>query len=118
MKLEPILHDGEYVFVNGKPGGEIPSAAVAMFRESEGMTLVMRAADAEREGYESLFSAAWIEISANTELSGLGITAAFSRVLADAGISCNVFAANNHDHIFVPFDAAERALDLLDDVEV
>jgi hypothetical protein len=48
----------------------------------------------------------------------LGITAAFSRILTDAKISCNVFAANNHDHIFVPFDLAKKAAALLEQPDV
>ncbi|MDR2770121.1 MAG: hypothetical protein LBB08_01580 [Rickettsiales bacterium] len=50
MKLKPILHDGEYVFCEAKSGCEIPSASIAMFREREGITLVMRADDAKQLG--------------------------------------------------------------------
>ena len=89
-----------------------------MFREREGMTLVMPAEDAKRLGYKPLFRAGWIEISVNTKLSGVGITAAFSRILAEAKISCNVFAANNHDHILVPYNLAKQALALLEQAEI
>jgi hypothetical protein len=43
----------------------------------------------------------------------VGLTAAFSRALGEADISCNVIAAAYHDHIFVPVDDAPRAMDAL-----
>jgi len=36
-----------------------------------------------------------------------------SRVLADAGISCNVIAGAAHDHLFVDWPSGDRALGLL-----
>jgi hypothetical protein len=33
--------------------------------------------------------------------------------LAEAGIACNMVAALNHDHVFVPADRAEEALTIL-----
>ncbi|MGB0905691.1 MAG: ACT domain-containing protein [Mangrovicoccus sp.] len=32
------------------------------------------------------------------------------RALADAGLPCNVVAAYHHDHIFVPYDQAQKAV--------
>ena len=43
----------------------------------------------------------------------VGLTAAFSTALGNAGISANVVAAYYHDHIFVPTDKAEKALNVL-----
>jgi len=37
----------------------------------------------------------------------------FSRTLAESGISCNVIAGLAHDHLFVDWDQAARALALL-----
>ncbi len=49
------------------------------------------------------------------ELTGTaaGLTALFSRTLAQSGISCNVIAGLAHDHLFVDWDQAARALALL-----
>jgi hypothetical protein len=46
-------------------------------------------------------------------LADVGLTARFSRTLADAGISCNVIAGLAHDHLFVPWDQGAQALALL-----
>ena len=41
------------------------------------------------------------------------MTAAISRVLADAGLSCNVLAGFFHDHLLVPWERADEAVALL-----
>ena len=43
----------------------------------------------------------------------MGLTAAVSTALAGAAISCNVLAGFHHDHLFVPADRADEALDVL-----
>lgn len=57
--------------------------------------------------------AARITLRVNSALEETGLTAAVSRVLADAGISCNVIAGAAHDHLFVDWPRRYRALDLI-----
>ena len=49
----------------------------------------------------------------HSSLAAVGFTAAFARALAQAGISGNVVAGVHHDHVFVPVDDAQRALEAL-----
>jgi hypothetical protein len=49
----------------------------------------------------------------HSSLEAVGLTAAFSTVLSEAGISCNVIAAFYHDHIFVAAGDAEKAMAIL-----
>jgi hypothetical protein len=114
VKLNPVLKDGKYAFVSVK--GNIPEQAIAVFRETEGATIVLESKMAKSNGFVSEFDAAWIELSAETNLNDVGITAAVSKVLADNGISCNVFAPIHHDHIFVPYRDRENAIKLLSDL--
>lgn len=43
----------------------------------------------------------------------LGLTAAVSPALTDAGTSCKVVAGFHHDHLFVPHDRAAVAVTVL-----
>ncbi len=109
--MNPVLNPGAFVFVSIAPGSAIqPEFVVASIREPEGWSVVMHEADAEKSGLNPLFRCAWITLSVNSDLETVGLTAAFAAALADAGISCNVIAGANHDHIFVPVHLAEQAM--------
>jgi uncharacterized protein len=58
--------------------------------------------------------AAWITLTVHSALEAVGLTAAFSKALADVNISCNVVAGYYHDHIFVPQQDAEKAMAVLE----
>jgi uncharacterized protein len=112
--MQPELQPGVYVFASLPHDAVISGAGiVATFREREGMTVVMEESAARAAGIEPLFRAAWITLTVHSDLNAVGLTAAFAHALGEANISCNVIAAAYHDHIFVPFDDAERAMDAL-----
>ena len=71
--LEPVLREGEYVFVsvNAEQAGTLP--AEATIREDEGITVVLRRehADAARLGYD--FVARWITLTVNSSLAAVGL---------------------------------------------
>ena len=52
----------------------------------------------------------------HSALDGVGLTAAVSGTLADAGISANMVSAACHDHLFVPAGTAGQAVRLLEDL--
>ena len=110
--LDPVRRPGEFVFV---PADD-PSA-LALVREDEGITAVLPRERADELGLAYDFVAAWITLGAESGLEQLGLTALFSRVLADAGISCNVLAGLHHDHLLVPADRADEAIGLLRTVD-
>jgi uncharacterized protein len=114
-ELKPVLSPEPYVFAtaDAPPPGVVMFAAIL---EDEGLTLVLTKTDADRVGLEYSYLAARITLGVNSELDEVGLTAAVSRVLADAGISCNVIAAAAHDHLFVPWERGEHALALLREV--
>ena len=112
--LKPILHEGEYVFVEYSENKAIPiDAVIAMFREKEGVTLIMKRSMADELGYTYSFIAAWITLMVYSSLESVGLTARVSNALADAGISCNAIAANYHDHIFIPYCDVQKAMAVL-----
>ncbi len=111
--LSPVLRDGEYVFVSLTAADAAALPAEATIREEEGVTVVLRREDADAAGLGYDFIARWITLTVNSSLAAVGLTAAFATALGDEGISCNVLAAVHHDHILVPVEDAERALDAL-----
>jgi hypothetical protein len=106
----PQLRDGEFVFVavSAERARQLP--AQALVREDEATTVVLRREDADAAGLAYDFVASWITLTVETSLDDVGITAAFSAVLGEAGISCNVLAGVHHDHILVPVERSDEAL--------
>jgi uncharacterized protein len=112
--LAPVRHPGIYAFVSVASATALASVAtVATVREPEGLSAVVTESDAVAHGLPIRFRAAWIMMSAQTALEDVGITAAFAAALANAGISCNVFAGVYHDHLFLPVERADEALAVL-----
>ncbi|NNE11770.1 MAG: ACT domain-containing protein [Ilumatobacter sp.] len=107
--LDVTRRDGTFAFVvSDEP--ELVARAQATVEEAEGRTLVVPVADAISAGHEPDFEAAWLTLTLWSSLSAVGLTAAFSRALADADIPCNVIAGYHHDHLLVPVDRADDAV--------
>jgi hypothetical protein len=88
----------------------------AVIREDEGVTVVLTRADADQAGMAYDYDAARITLQVGSALTDIGLTALFSRTLADAGISCNVIAGLAHDHLFVGWEQGEPARALLSEL--
>ncbi|MEU9361831.1 ACT domain-containing protein [Streptomyces sp. NPDC048301] len=113
--LRPELRSGRYVFTT-LPGGEVPAGVtpVVTVAEREGLTLVVPESQARESGLDHHFVAAWITLRVHSALDAVGLTAAVSLALTDAGISCNVVAGFHHDHLFVPYERATQAVQVLE----
>jgi hypothetical protein len=48
-----------------------------------------------------------------SSLEGVGLTAAVASALSQADIACNMVAAYHHDHVFVPSNRADMAMEIL-----
>lgn len=119
QSMQPVLNEGEYVFVS--VAKSVASAIdreqiVAEFQEAEGVTLVLSREIAEAEQLSYTFSAAWITLKVHSSLAAVGLTAAFATALAKQNISCNVMAGYYHDHIFVSYTDADRAMGVLQEL--
>ncbi|MFC8226589.1 ACT domain-containing protein [Streptomyces sp. NPDC057287] len=113
--LRPELKPGRYAYTT-LPGGEVPVGVtpVVTVSEEEGLTLVVPEAQAEASGLPYHFVAGWITLRVQSALDAVGLTAAVSLALTDAGISCNVVAGFHHDHLFVPYARATEAVGVLE----
>ncbi len=117
--MKPELHAGEYVFIAVDNIAQFDmSKAISFFKEKEACTIIVEKhiADEWKRSYQ--YIAAWITLNVHSSLEAVGLTAAFSKALCDAGISCNVVAAYYHDHIFVDVKDAEKAMEVLNDLSM
>ena len=112
--MEPALADGAFVYAC-VPAGDLEDhlsrGPVGLFREAEGVTLILPADAAE--GLAASGPMRMITLTVHSSLEAVGLTAAVSAALAREGVSANVVAAFHHDHIFVPERDAGRALTAL-----
>lgn len=113
--MQPVLQPGEYVFCSlPHQVGYSPSLEpIGLFREAEGLTLMLERhqADAADLPYPAIF--ALITLTVHSSLEAVGFLAAIATRLASHGISVNPVSAFYHDHLFVPALQAEAALALL-----
>ena len=111
--MHPVQRGGEYVYAVWPEGRPLVPGVEAAVREAEGLTVVLPRAVADREGLGYDFVGAWITLEVHSALEAVGLTAAVSKALAEARISCNVLAGFHHDHLLVPVADAPRALEVL-----
>lgn len=111
--MHPVQRDGEYVYVLWPDGRPLLQGIEAAVREAEGLTVVLPRAVADKEDLAYGFVGAWITLQVHSALEAVGLTAAVSKALAEARISCNVLAGFHHDHLLVPVADAPRAMEVL-----
>lgn len=113
-KMQPELNKGDYVFVSVDHSYALNLSEVhGVFKEKEGVTLILKMEKADALGLEYGYVASCITLNIHSSLEAVGFTAAISNTLANNGISCNVVAAYYHDHIFVDKQDAEDAMQIL-----
>lgn len=112
--MQPELQPDTFVYCTvASLSGLDLAECLGMFREREGVTLILPQATADRLRLAYTFRAAWITLTVHSALEAVGLTAAFAQALAQADVSCNVVAGYYHDHIFVAQEDAQKALSLL-----
>lgn len=110
--LDVERREGTYTFVTGD-WPELAGAAAARVDEAEGPTYVVTVEQARSAGAPVGFVAVWLTLTVHSSLEAVGLTAAFSAALAARGIPCNVIAGHHHDHLLVPADRVDEAVDAL-----
>lgn len=117
--MRPILNPGEYVFCNISDKENIKDVIfVGLFKEAEGWTAILARETADALGLQYSFIAAWITLNVHSALEAVGLTAAVATTLAEVNIPCNVVAGYYHDHLFVPKDKAQAAMEALSKLAV
>ena len=114
--MTPVLRPGTFVFVTTTAAeliADLSPLAIATFQEDEGMSLLIPTALAEAKRLPVEAPMRCITLNVYSSLEGVGLTAAVSAALGAQGIACNMIAAYHHDHVFVPADRAEEAMEVL-----
>ena len=113
--MQPKRNPGEYVFCTVDTAEQAAALTpLGTFREREAVTVILSKEQADAASLPYSLVCAWITLTVHSSLEAVGLTAAVSRALTEAEISCNVVAAYFHDHLFVPLRDAERAMEVLE----
>lgn len=103
--LSPTLAERPRAIRTQPAEAPVPADAIMLFREDEGLTVVVAADD-------SVDAAHWAQITLriHSSLEAVGMMAAIATALAARGIPCNAVSAYYHDHLFVPWDRRADAM--------
>jgi uncharacterized protein len=113
--MKPRLNDGEFVYCTVDASERaIALNPLCMFQEDEAVTIIVPKQQADEASLPYSVACAWITLTVHSSLESVGLTAAVSKALTEANISCNVVAAYYHDHIFVSLKDAKRAMNVLE----
>jgi uncharacterized protein len=116
--MDPQLSEERYVFhsMSGSYAEIITLEPWAIITENEGLTIIIEENTARLNGIPVLSIFKRITLNIHSSLEAVGLTAAISTALAEAGISANVVAGFYHDHVFVQEHVANEALRVLRDL--
>jgi hypothetical protein len=111
--MKPKLLQGEFVFCTAKERDFPALRPLLVFREDEGTTVVVSKEDAQKAVLSYSESWAMITLTVHSDLQTVGFLAKVTTELAKENISVNVVSAYFHDHLFVPYDKADKAMQVL-----
>jgi hypothetical protein len=112
MKPKHIVGDYVFCVVNDLTKINLDDIFL-MFKEQEGITVIIKKELADRLKLDYSFISSWITLTVHSSLEAVGLTAAFAKALSEEGISCNVVAAFYHDHIFVDKKDTDKSMEIL-----
>ena len=113
--MTPELQEGEFVFccLSEREFEESAISPLCIFREREGVTLILTREEAERYQLDYAYCARMITLTVHSSLAAVGFLAAITEKLAEQAISVNAISAYYHDHLFVPVERAHDAMLIL-----
>lgn len=113
--MKPTLSGREFVFctVLSSKFKKLKLDPLLVFKEKEGITVIIERKTANKNKLK--YSGVWalITLNVHSEISAVGFLARITKKLAENGISVNVVSAYYHDHLFVPFGKAKKAVQFL-----
>ena len=111
-RIDPIFY--VYCTVPRARYGELEKLKpIVSITELEGLTLVIPLEQAKAEGLKYYRIFRRITLEGHSSLEALGLTSVVTSLLAERGITTNVIAGFYHDHMFVPSDRSDEAMEAL-----
>ena len=113
--MSPDLAPCVHVFVTLPPEAPISDGLnpIMIFREREGVTLILLQEEANAAGLSGSFPCRMITLNIHSSLDAVGFLATVTTRLAAAGMGVNPVSGYFHDHLFVPADRADEAMSIL-----
>ena len=114
--MSPTVLPGVFVFISTADltlVASLTSQAISTFVEDEGMSMLIPVDTAKKSGFSVDQPMRCITLNVYSSLAGVGLTSAVSTALGDQSIPCNIVAAFHHDHVFVPSEMCDRAMEIL-----
>ena len=114
--LEPIVLPDEYVYCtvpNDRLIDWLKANPLALIHEAEGVTLILTAQSAKALSLQHIGLYRCISLTVHSSLEAVGLTAAVSAALAKHQIPANMLAGYFHDHILVPAETVNSALEII-----
>ena len=113
--MKPKHEPGSYIFATVREDTleALGSTPLLVFREDEGVTVIVSKNIADKFRLPSQSVWGLISMTVHSDLEAVGFLAKVTSVLAEAGITANTVSAFYHDHLFVPYDRVEDSLTLL-----
>lgn len=114
--MNPILDAQPYCILSLPAGehSELTANAWAVVHEDEGDTLIIASEQACLAGLPTDDPWARVTLTIYSDLHAVGLLVRVSQALASAGIALNVVSAYHHDHLFIPWQQRQQALDCLE----
>lgn len=115
-QLSPRIDPTTYVYctvAHAKYGELEKLKPIVSIAELEGLTLVVPLEQAKAEGLDYYRIFRRITLEGHSSLEALGLTSVVTSLLAERGITTNVIAGFYHDHMFVPSDRSDEAMEAL-----
>jgi len=114
-EMKPELANKEYVFCTLPEDkfSRLQLNSLLVYKEKEGFTVIIerKIADANSLPYYNVWKL--ITLTVQSDLSVVGFLAKITDKFAKAGVSVNVVSAYYHDHLFVPKEKADKAIEVL-----
>jgi len=114
--MTPEVQPGEFAFISTRDAAVIAAlspAAIGTFQEPEGLSMLVPVGVAAKAGENVDLPMRCITLNVYSSLEGVGLTAAVATALGHHAIPCNMVAACHHDHVFVPSDKCDLAMEVL-----